>query len=112
VPRHSLNFLDNIRLDIFDEITLVILHKGFVSWAFETFLLPPFLLQIGVLVNLAIVSANNHYAGFGPGTANIFKKIALYIFLAKSVSCKVLFYKMYQRRCLNKEDDYSLIGID
>ena len=25
-------------------------------------------------INLAIVSANNHYAGFGPGTANIFRK--------------------------------------
>jgi uncharacterized protein YecE (DUF72 family) len=24
-------------------------------------------------INLAIVSANNHYAGFGPGTANIFR---------------------------------------
>ena len=27
-------------------------------------------------INLAIVSANNHYAGFGPGTANIFRKMA------------------------------------
>ena len=26
-------------------------------------------------INLAIASANNHYAGFGPGTANIFKKM-------------------------------------
>jgi hypothetical protein len=26
-------------------------------------------------VNLAIVSANNHYAGFGPETANIFRKM-------------------------------------
>jgi uncharacterized protein YecE (DUF72 family) len=26
-------------------------------------------------VNLAIVSANNHYAGFGPGTANMFRKM-------------------------------------
>ena len=26
-------------------------------------------------INLAIVSANNHYAGFGPGTANIFRKM-------------------------------------
>jgi uncharacterized protein YecE (DUF72 family) len=25
--------------------------------------------------NLAIVSSNNHYAGFGPGTANIFRKM-------------------------------------
>jgi len=25
--------------------------------------------------NLAIVSANNHYAGFGPETANIFRKM-------------------------------------
>jgi hypothetical protein len=25
--------------------------------------------------NLAIVAANNHYAGFGPGTANIFRKM-------------------------------------
>ena len=25
--------------------------------------------------NLAILSANNHYAGFGPGTANVFKKM-------------------------------------
>jgi hypothetical protein len=26
-------------------------------------------------VNLAIVAANNHYAGFGPGTANIFRSM-------------------------------------
>jgi hypothetical protein len=26
-------------------------------------------------INLAIVSANNHYAGFGPETANIFRKM-------------------------------------
>ena len=26
-------------------------------------------------INLAIVYANNHYAGFGPGTANIFRKM-------------------------------------
>jgi hypothetical protein len=26
-------------------------------------------------INLAIVSANNHYAGFGPCTANIFRKM-------------------------------------
>src|SRR5438067_1435992 len=26
-------------------------------------------------INLAIASANNHYAGFGPGTANIFRKM-------------------------------------
>jgi hypothetical protein len=26
-------------------------------------------------INLAIVAANNHYAGFGPGTANTFRKI-------------------------------------
>ena len=26
-------------------------------------------------INLTIVSANNHYAGFGPGTANIFRKM-------------------------------------
>ena len=25
--------------------------------------------------NLAIVASNNHYAGFGPGTANIFRKM-------------------------------------
>ena len=25
--------------------------------------------------NLAIITANNHYAGFGPGTANIFRKM-------------------------------------
>ena len=25
-------------------------------------------------LNLAIVGANNHYAGFGPGTANTFRK--------------------------------------
>jgi hypothetical protein len=24
-------------------------------------------------INLAIVAANNHYAGFGPGTANLFR---------------------------------------
>ena len=26
-------------------------------------------------LNLAIVGANNHYAGFGPGTANTFRKM-------------------------------------
>jgi hypothetical protein len=26
-------------------------------------------------INLAIVSARNHYGGFGPGTANIFRKM-------------------------------------
>jgi hypothetical protein len=26
-------------------------------------------------LNLAIVVANNHYAGFGPGTVNIFNKM-------------------------------------
>ena len=26
-------------------------------------------------INLAIASANNHYAGFGPGTTNIFRKM-------------------------------------
>ena len=26
-------------------------------------------------LNLAIVAANNHYAGFGPGTANTFRKM-------------------------------------
>lgn len=26
-------------------------------------------------VNLAMIAANNHYAGFGPGTANLFRKI-------------------------------------
>jgi hypothetical protein len=26
-------------------------------------------------MNLAIVAANNHYAGFGPGTVNIFRKM-------------------------------------
>jgi hypothetical protein len=26
-------------------------------------------------LNLAIVSANNHYAGFGPMTANMFRKM-------------------------------------
>jgi hypothetical protein len=26
-------------------------------------------------LNLTIVAANNHYAGFGPGTANIFRKM-------------------------------------
>ena len=26
-------------------------------------------------INLAIVSANNHYAGFGPETANTFRKM-------------------------------------
>jgi 3-oxoacyl-[acyl-carrier-protein] synthase III len=25
--------------------------------------------------NLVIVAANNHYAGFGPGTANMFRKM-------------------------------------
>jgi len=27
------------------------------------------------IINLAIVADNNHYAGFGPGTANIFRKM-------------------------------------
>jgi hypothetical protein len=27
------------------------------------------------LVRLAIIAANNHYAGFGPGTANIFRNM-------------------------------------
>jgi hypothetical protein len=27
------------------------------------------------LIKLAIIAANNHYAGFGPGTANIFRNI-------------------------------------
>jgi hypothetical protein len=26
-------------------------------------------------LNLAIVASNNHYAGFGPGTANMFRKM-------------------------------------
>ena len=26
-------------------------------------------------INLAIVTANNHYAGFGPGTANVFRNM-------------------------------------
>jgi hypothetical protein len=26
-------------------------------------------------INLSIVAANNHYAGFGPGTANTFRKM-------------------------------------
>jgi hypothetical protein len=26
-------------------------------------------------LNLAIVAANNHYVGFGPGTANMFRKM-------------------------------------
>ena len=26
-------------------------------------------------INLAIVAANNHYAGFGPGTASTFRKM-------------------------------------
>jgi hypothetical protein len=26
-------------------------------------------------IKLAIIAANNHYAGFGPGTANIFRKM-------------------------------------
>jgi hypothetical protein len=26
-------------------------------------------------VNLAIIAANNHYAGFGPGTVNIFRNM-------------------------------------
>jgi hypothetical protein len=29
-------------------------------------------------LNLAIVAANNHYAGFGPGTANTFRKCWIY----------------------------------
>ena len=27
------------------------------------------------IINLTIVAANNHYAGFGPGTANTFRKM-------------------------------------
>jgi hypothetical protein len=26
-------------------------------------------------VNLAMIAANNHYAGFGPGTANLFRRM-------------------------------------
>jgi hypothetical protein len=26
-------------------------------------------------INLAIIAANNHYAGFGPGTANMFRNM-------------------------------------
>jgi hypothetical protein len=26
-------------------------------------------------VNLAMIATNNHYAGFGPGTANLFRKM-------------------------------------
>jgi len=26
-------------------------------------------------IKLAIVAANNHYAGFGPGTANVFRNM-------------------------------------
>ena len=26
-------------------------------------------------VSLAMIAANNHYAGFGPGTANLFRKM-------------------------------------
>jgi hypothetical protein len=26
-------------------------------------------------VNLAMIAANNHYAGFGPGTVNLFRKM-------------------------------------
>jgi hypothetical protein len=26
-------------------------------------------------IKLAIIAANNHYAGFGPGTANVFRKM-------------------------------------
>jgi hypothetical protein len=29
----------------------------------------------GKSINLAIVTANNHYAGFGPETVNIFRKM-------------------------------------
>lgn len=29
----------------------------------------------GEEISLAIVAANNHYAGFGPGTANMFRKM-------------------------------------
>jgi uncharacterized protein YecE (DUF72 family) len=29
----------------------------------------------GERINLAIIAANNHYAGFGPGTVNIFRKM-------------------------------------
>jgi hypothetical protein len=28
-----------------------------------------------IRLNLRIIAANNHYAGFGPGTANTFRKI-------------------------------------
>ena len=31
--------------------------------------------NIEIILNLAIVAANNHYAGFGPGTANTFRKM-------------------------------------
>jgi hypothetical protein len=43
--------------------------------------LPLTLLSLGIdkgnlaLVKFAIVAANNHYAGFGPGTVNIFRQL-------------------------------------
>ena len=32
-------------------------------------------IQDDELIRLAIIAANNHYAGFGPGTANIFRNM-------------------------------------
>jgi hypothetical protein len=29
-------------------------------------------------VSLAVIAANNHYAGFGPGTSNLFRKMVVY----------------------------------
>ena len=33
------------------------------------------IINVKELMNLAIVAANNHYAGFGPGTVNIFRNM-------------------------------------
>jgi hypothetical protein len=48
-------------------------------------------------LNLAIVAANNHYAGFGPGTVNIFNKMV-------GLSEKSLKYKCHHNRNGNKNN--------
>jgi hypothetical protein len=47
-------------------------------------------------LNLAIVAANNYYAGFGPGTANTFRKILD----LPEVTCNKVEYQTLERMYL------------
>ena len=59
-------------------------------------------------INLAIVSANNHYAGFGPGTANIFRKMLVGLQEAQFPKNKESKNEEVPPRVLSlKEQDYS-----